>query len=352
MKKTVLIFMLFVSIVLASCDKNDNSVYGNFPDGDTNTPDGINSGHIGGGGGGSSSSNDTNSTTDSDFLQKDDGETTENDNSLYDLNPNIEVCESGHIKLSEKESVLIYINSIRKLHNLPPVKYNFNDDDYVEQCSLIIASNRILTHHPEANSKCYTKTGADGCAKSNIFIRQGSGFSISSQDIINTYLTDENVAELGHRRWILYPWLNTIAFSRVDTKTVTGSALKVLNTTFQKLPDNSPDFVAYPFHDYPSKLFSKNVSFSFSVIYNKQVPQNNAEVDFSKVKITITDANNKKYEVEDITFDNANYGIPNILIWKIKTDSITKNLKYTVKIEDLIVDKTPKNYEFWFSLSK
>lgn len=149
--------------------------------------------------------------------------------SLYDERPNVDNCFEGRLKQAEREKVLAYVNAIRRLHGLEDVEYRAADDIQTAKASLIIAANSTLTHQPTASMRCYTQEGYDGSSTSNIGFR--SGETPSSESFIDMWLVDNGVASLGHRRWIIDPFLRHISFGRVD-RTVGGmfaaSALKVI----------------------------------------------------------------------------------------------------------------------------
>ena len=66
-----------------------------------------------------------------------------------------------------------------------------------------------------------------------------------------------------------------------------ASALKVINTS-QATPAGLPDFVAYPYEDYPARYFNSGALFSFGVIANKSSAFGaNASVNFSAATIEV-----------------------------------------------------------------
>lgn len=300
----------------------------------------------------------TESAHDEDMVNTEDKDSVEDpdidiaDDAVYLEEPVVDSCESGEVSDSEKQRVLKYVNYIRSLHDLPPVTYNEDDDVYTAECSLVIAANKKLDHHPDSSWDCFTEDALTGCSKSNIYIFSGGNpLSVSSESIIDAYMTDVGVDSLGHRRWLIDPWLDYVSFARVDDvdKRVLGSAIKVINDDQQDISDSSIEFVAYPFEYYPKELFNAGVQMSFSVIDNTNSKWLNDDVDFRTAAITIIDPDNKKLGISGRAFDNDGYGVPNIIRWQV--DSVKNNTKYEVTISNVLVNNIPKQYSYWFELN-
>lgn len=251
-------------------------------------------------------------------------------------------CFEGKLSGDTKEKVLKKINYIRSLHLLEPVSYNVDDDTCVQKGALIIAANKTLDHFPPKNWKCWSEEGRKGCATSNIF--GGSGTWSPDQAIIS-WVMDMNVPGLGHRRWILCPFLKTIAYGHVAVGGFTGSLLKVVNEKWQ---ETSVDFVAYPCYEYPAGLFSMDCYLSFSVIQDKKSLWENGTADFTSAKIAITSESNKKLKATDIQTDNESFGVANIIYWKV--NDLKHNTRYYVHMDNVKLKNENKDYEYWFIL--
>ena len=207
---------------------------------------------------------------------------------------------------------------------------------------------------------CYTQEAYDGCSSSNIHI-EGANYDLSFVDsakIVDAFLTEEFETApitLGHRRWILDPWLSHISFGRADYADgsgnfILGSALKVINEDDpQDISEMDADFVAYPFENYPAELYNDNVMMSFTVIKNKTNKfANKLNINLASATISITDPNHKTIQVKDIDFDTDGYGVPNNLRWY--AEGIKQNTKYEVAISNIMVDNVSTLYQYWFEL--
>jgi len=278
-------------------------------------------------------------------------DTDELEEAIYTEEPTVDSCESGSVSSTEKEKVLQRVNYIRSLHDLLPVVYEDDDDVYTAECSLVIAANKKLDHHPDSSWDCFTEDAHTGCSNSNIYIYSGGNpLSVSSENIINAYMTDIGVDILGHRRWLIDPWLAHVSFARVDDvqNKVLGSAIKVINDEQQDISGSDIEFVAYPYEYYPKELFNSDVQMSFTVVEDTTSKWQNDDVDFLTVAIAVTDPDNKKLTISGKAYDNDGYGVPNIIRWKV--DSAQEGVKYNVVISNVRVNNIAKNYSYWFEL--
>ena len=366
-------------------EKTDNDSHGNEHSGNSGLPGGGGGGTPGGSTGSSDKDNDTqddNPETNDDSLSDDEDSNTEeisdsdqdqqeipekDDNNdeeededdedfssddIYSDIPDVGSCVSGTPTDSEKQKVLDRINYIRSIHHLEPVSYNPDDDTIAAECSLIIAANKELSHQPEKTWKCWSQEAYDGCSSSNIFI-QWANYDISPTDsttIVDSFMTDENVDTLGHRRWLIDPWLASISFGRADDyeNFIIGSAI-VIDNQKQNIADSDLEYVAYPFEEYPQELYNDDVMMSFSVIKDKfNKSANGMNINLSSAVIAITNPNNKTMKVKNILFDTDGYGVPNNIRWF--TEEIKPNVRYNVTVSNIIVNNVSTLYQYWFEL--
>jgi len=211
---------------------------------------------------------------------------------------------------------------------------------------LIIVANEEMNHHPDQSYKCWTEEGEFGCSHSNLYMSWGWEDKIpKSEDFVIGWIVDEGVESLGHRRWMLFPFLSNTSYGRVDVLGFTGAVIKVIN---DEITPSNVDFVAYPYEEYPRNLFIKSWYLSFSVVADRNNLWNNEKVDFSNATIEIHNENGEALQVNSIYYDNEGYGIPNNLQWKV--NGIKYGIKYTVNIKNIKVVGVIKNYEYWFEL--
>lgn len=275
---------------------------------------------------------------------------------MYDSPPNVDDCYEGVLKMSEKQKALNRLNYFRQIHNLPLIEYNTTWDKGTQKSALISVANKTLSHFPPTTYKCYTPLGDTACQQSNLHISWSSNFSQpwNSELSIDGWINEEFSSSIGHRRWFLSPFLKTVSFGRVDWISTKGEY--IVGTTMHVFDSQGPantqiEFVACPFHDYPSTAFKPGLILSFTAIPDKSnwFAQANKSVDFSKANIQVTDESGNPLQVNDQTFDNINYGVPNSLEWRV--NGLQFNKKYNVTISNAKVNGQFKEYTYWFKLN-
>lgn len=276
---------------------------------------------------------------------------------LYTVQPNIAACQAGTQKPEVGQRALAVLNDIRSYHHLPPVTYAAADEAGEMQASLMMAANSQLSHTPPASWLCYSSLGAGAAANSNLYLGMGGGLSyLRNDDIMIGWLTDTNnlvANSVGHRRWLLYPFLSTVAYGRVAGAYPTGNksdaaSLKVINTA-QASPSGLPDIVAYPYEDYPARYFANGALFSFGVIANKSSAFGaNASVNYSQATVTVRARGGAALAVSNISSDNDGFGLPNNLQWKVA--GVAANTIYDVTIDKVSVNGTLKTYTYFFRI--
>ncbi|VWX59866.1 conserved hypothetical protein [Burkholderiales bacterium 8X] len=117
---------------------------------------------------------------------------------------NLERCAAGDTSPGYKAAVLAGVNYYRSLAGLGPVKLNASYSARAQQAALMMGAERRLSHHPDASWKCYTRVGAEAADASNL------AYGFRGALALPAYMDDASAPELGHRRWLLYPWLKEI----------------------------------------------------------------------------------------------------------------------------------------------
>lgn len=273
---------------------------------------------------------------------------------LYAEEPDVMRCKAGRVSDFQKQMVLDRVNFIRSLHGLYPVEYNPDGDEQTAQCALIIAANRELSHTPGTGWTCWSQDAYDGCNSSNIYVQWGRDRDeFSSETIVDGFMTDEGVETLGHRRWLLDPWLADISFGRVDGTTfgtnTTGAAIQVIGGDQQDIRSSGIEFVAYPFEDYPAELYNGAVMMSLTVIASTAGKFQNDDVDFSAAVISVTGPGADALAVSGVQYDNVGYAVPNNLRWFAQ--GVKAGVAYDVTVTGVKIDGIARNYDWWFELN-
>lgn len=280
----------------------------------------------------------------------------------YTQLPDIASCSAGVMTNAALQDALQSLNTIRALHGLPAVALSTADQQSAMEASLMMSANSQLSHTPPTSWRCYTALGAAGAGSSNLYATFPSSFlSLMSNDsIFAGWMTEVNnlaVDSVGHRRWILDPFLGTVAYGRVAgmydaTNRIDSAALKVFNNTGSGVASASaiPDYVAYPVGNYPARYFDTRALYSFTVVADKTTTfGGNAQVDFSGATITVRPTGGAtNLTVSAIAYDNDGYGVPNNLQWKVA--GVVAGTSYDVAIANVKVRGVVRNYSYSFKI--
>jgi uncharacterized protein YkwD len=256
---------------------------------------------------------------------------------LYDVQPDAASCRAGTLKTTVKADFLAKLNAIRALHQLPAVTYSDVEDAQEADSSLMMAVNKQLSHTPPTSWTCYTSTGAAAAGASNLIGGWGTGLGFSSEDdYLGLWLTEGGSASIGHRRWILDPFLGKTSYGRValvlpDGSRASAASMRVFNFAADvPVPTNLPAFVAYPFGDYPARYASVSGYLSFGVVAGTTNAFGaNAKVSFAGATITVTGPSGA-LAVSDVSSDNDGYGLANNVQWRVA--GLQTGTAYTVRI--------------------
>jgi hypothetical protein len=255
--------------------------------------------------------------------------------------------------MSEKLKAMDRLNYIRGIHGLPAVTYNTAYDRQVQKSALISVANKMLTHFPDSTFKCYSPGGDSASQRSNLHLSWSSKFLTpwNSAMSIDGWINERNSPSIGHRRWFLSPFLKSVSFGRVDQ--IIGNGEYLVGTTmyvwdYTGATTTDVEYVACPYHEYPATAFQTDLIYSFTALYSKSSQFSNSNVNYNNTSIQILDESNKSYPVHSIAKDNDGYGVPNNIQWR--ADGLVNNTKYIVKINNVKVNGTDKNFEYWFKL--
>ena len=259
---------------------------------------------------------------------------------LFDVAPDVPGCKAGTLKASVKADVLVRLNAIRALHGLAPVTYSAADDEQTAQSSLMMAANGALSHTPPPTWKCHTASGATGAGTSNLYGGTVSPFLrwYTDDDYLGGWLIEIGSASLGHRRWMLDPFMGKVSYGRVSQVLADGSrtdsaSLKVFDFAGGvAAPGGVPPFVAYPYGDYPARYMDPAAFLSFSVVAGTTGRSASSGVRFGNATVAVS-ANGQALAVSSVSHDNEGFGIPNVIQWKVA--GLQSGVTYTVRISGI-----------------
>ena len=276
---------------------------------------------------------------------------------LYTAQPSIAGCQPGQLTSAATAAMLANLNGIRALHRLPPVTYSVADEAGAQASALLQAANDSLSHTPPTSWKCYTSLGATVSGQSNLYGGFGGGLGFMSDDaILAGWMTETNnvvANSVGHRRWLLHPFLGAVSYGRVVGASPTatrgdGAALKVFGVAGAGVANGAlPAFVAYPYEDYPARYFDTRALLSFTVIASSNPNSSaNSQVSFVNATVTVRQRGGAQMSVSNVAYDNVGYGLANNLQWAVA--GLQAGTIYDVPISNVRVNGAPQTYPYFF----
>jgi len=272
--------------------------------------------------------------------------------SLYDQPPDLANCAPGALRSEAKASFLAAFNALRARHGLAPVRYNASADRAAGEAAMMMAANEALSHDPPPSWKCWTAEGAAAAGSSNLLGGVSSPYLAYEDDnaILAEWLIEGDGDEIGHRRWLLDPYLDQTALGRFITVLpggvrVDSAVMKVFDfpgasrddswgggSGRPRSPTTTPAFVAWPQGDYPAMFFSPRARLSFSISEDPDDGDAFGAIDFSQAAVAISDGA-QMLPVRDRLWDNEGYGVANSLSWRV--DGIVPGRTYAVTISGI-----------------
>ncbi len=173
-------------------------------------------------------------------------------------------CNAGTTSAAFKSAVIDRIAFYRAMAGVPSaIGLSATSSAADQQAALMFSRNSQLSHSPPPSWVCYTATGANAAANSNIAL------GVYGTSAIDAYMRDPGSGNtaVGHRRWILYP--QTQSFGTGDVPWASGySASNALWAWDENVvgprPSTRDGFVAWPPSGYvPYQVVYGRWSFSY-----------------------------------------------------------------------------------------
>lgn len=202
---------------------------------------------------------------------------------IYSVYPNLQTGEKGKLNDNGINDVLHLVNTIRYQVGLNSVYNDSNKEFYAQYAALLSNYNEDISHEPSLpnginrDSDIY-QYGYKGSYESDLAM--GYDFYDSYLSYLRDDIGQANRENLGHRRWLLNPALESVGVGNVYWY----NALYVTNgDKFNNV--NRDKTWAYPSNYAISEFHSEGspLSFMFGNNYN-----------FDNAKVIVTDLNTKK----------------------------------------------------------
>lgn len=282
---------------------------------------------------------------------------------LYLTAPDVSSCSAGRIQSEEGRRVLEVVNEIRRLHGLGEVGWDPQAEEATQQAALMLALNRRLSHTPSADWVCHSPAGVQGAATSNLHLSVApSEFDPRpSTDMVVGFLTDvrnRHAGDVGHRRWLLDPFLKRVAFGRVGLVLdggvqVDAAALSVVSpVASQDGPTRGnihADHLAWPSGNYPQKYFHPDAYLSFSAVVDPYERAANMAVDYREAQVSLRRPDGRTLPVSQLRFDLQPVGLPNHL--QFRAEGIEPDVEYEAVIQGVRVEGVARDYRYRFHIT-
>lgn len=283
----------------------------------------------------------------------------EDELALFSVAPDVGACAAGALTPEYQARIVQRVNQIRLHHELPPVAISQGRAPAAQAAALVAVANAKLSHSPSPGAFCYSAEAAEASSESLLFLSAGNqvGNVRDPDRFLGDWLRDANVASLGHRRWLLDPFVAEVAFGFVQGEPkvdfpyspVVGAALHVVDDQDTDLSWWPNDFVAYPFGLYPAGFVDRDWLFSFSVVADKSQRLGSAnKVSFASATVEVKDESGAALAVSGVSGADDLIGLPNVLTWR--ADGVAHGELYTVRVGGVSVDGVARDFEYEFLL--
>jgi uncharacterized protein YkwD len=146
-------------------------------------------------------------------------------------------CTAGAPSAAAQTATLTALNYLRDLAGLTKVTFSPLMSARAQQAALMMDANGTLSHSPPSSWRCYTATGRQAAADSNLSF----GTTGAAAMVAFTYDYGAGNEAAGHRRMLLYPPQRTMGNG------MTGRADALLvHGTGQDGTDQGPEWMAWP----------------------------------------------------------------------------------------------------------
>lgn len=191
---------------------------------------------------------------------------------IYDVTPStVAPYRAGALNRATIEPALGYVNLVRYLAGLGhEVTTTKEKNEAAQAAAVVCAANGTIDHQPTRPAgmdDTLYQLGYEGAGSSNL----SAGRPQLASTVLQGWLADpgeNNKADLGHRRWILYPNLTTTGFGFAESN-LSYRYYSAMETTGNYASDTGK-YVAWPAQTTPVPLvvtsdYEKGYPWSFSV---------------------------------------------------------------------------------------
>lgn len=239
-------------------------------------------------------------------------------------------CRAGSASDSYDTATIESINWFRRMSGLAVVTEDSNASSKAQQTALMMHAQNNLSHYPTPSWRCHTKVGASLAAESNLTLGVVGPRGVMGQ------IEDPGAGNeaLGHRRWLLYPELESVGVANTSR----ASVVRVLGEFGDR--KSASNWVSWPPPGFvPDETVFDRWSISFA---------GNQAVNFSSAKVRVKE-NGRSVSVRLLPVRNG-FGDPT-LGWEVSgiRPKAQGDVKYTVDVTNVIVGGRSVNRSYSFT---
>lgn len=235
--------------------------------------------------------------------------------------------KAGVLSDTTLNSAVDMLNQVRYIAGLSyDVKLKDEYNELAQAASLVNYVNGTMSHHPEQPSdmdKDLYDLGYKGAGESNIVWASWEDWPLNDL-IVNSWMADDddgNISRVGHRRWILNPYMKQTGFGVVKGDRGLHGAMYAFDNSDSIFGENDITGVAWPAQNMPVGYFGAEYPWSVSM---------GTEVDMSAIKVVLTrNSDGKKWNFSSSSADgyfnveNSYYGQQGCIIFRPTKGDIT-----------------------------
>ncbi len=218
----------------------------------------------------------------------------------------------GEVKAVVQQNALNRFNNYRRLAGLGSVTLNAEYTQYAQGAAVVNAANNVMTHYPTKPDDMpdnFFKICEYGDCHCNIADYMGYHPDIGPLCFsVDLWMDDSdryNIAQLGHRRWMLNPTMGETGFGCAT------STEQWIHTAVYAF-DNSVRASDYDFISWPPSGYMVNDTEFFTTNYAWSISLNPAEYDIRNLKtadVELTDSNGNKWSFEGDGEDDGFFNV-------------------------------------------
>lgn len=239
-------------------------------------------------------------------------------------------CRAGSASDSYDAATIESINWFRRMSGLAVVTEDSGASQEAQQTALMMHAQNTLSHYPTASWRCHTSAGAETAAESNLTLGVVGPRGVIGQ------IEDPGAGNeaLGHRRWLLFPELESVGVANTNR----ASVVRVLGEFGNRM--SRSDWVSWPPAGYvPDETVFDRWSISYA---------GTGAVDFSRSAVKVLE-NGRAASVDVLPLSNG-FGDPT-LAWEVNgiNPEAAGDMTYTIEVSNILLNGRSTSHTYTFT---